>query len=233
MTGKEGFILSDTVALSKDEARLRLEQQSRFCATDWPVSVHEAHTLRAHVTVGGEDASGRVHPLAPCRAESIHSGHTLLGANHVLLWIFTLITNAFNLFYFETYSPTRNTFSPCIWKSLDRIKNEHISKSNTWYSHDANLSSSCGTGLQAFCAGDASLGAPASREQPVPLQECAPVTGSERKTSHCHVGLFAMPHTLSFKAESDLFLHQILQMGDPLCILWVTADIVLIKEGLL
>ena len=38
---------------------------------------------------------------------------------------------------------------------------------------------------------------------------------------------------MKFKAESDLLLHQILQMCDPLCVLWMTADVVLIKEGLL
>lgn len=67
----------------------------RCYSGDWPVSVYEAHTLRAHVTVGGEDASGRVDPLAACRAESIHAGDTLLGPNHILLWIFTLLTNAY------------------------------------------------------------------------------------------------------------------------------------------
>lgn len=40
------------------------------------------------------------------------------------------------------------------------------------------------------------------------------------------------PPMMNFKAESDLLLHQILQMCDPLCVLWVTADVVLIKEGL-
>ncbi len=35
------------------------------------------------------------------------------------------------------------------------------------------------------------------------------------------------------KADPDLFLHQVLQMCDPLCVLWVAADVVLIKEGLL
>ena len=38
---------------------------------------------------------------------------------------------------------------------------------------------------------------------------------------------------MDIKAESDLFLHQILQMCDPLRILWVTADVILIKERLL
>lgn len=38
---------------------------------------------------------------------------------------------------------------------------------------------------------------------------------------------------LKYKSESNLFLHQILQMCDPLCILWVAADVVLVKEGLL
>lgn len=63
---------------------------------DGPVSVYEAHTLRAHVAVGGEDASGRVHPLAPGGGESIHGGHALLRTDHILLWIFTPITSAFN-----------------------------------------------------------------------------------------------------------------------------------------
>lgn len=52
---------------------------------DRPVSVYEAHTLRAHVAVGGEDASGRVHPLAPSGGESIHGGHALLRTDHILL----------------------------------------------------------------------------------------------------------------------------------------------------
>lgn len=43
------------------------------------------------------------------------------------------------------------------------------------YSRGVNLSSLGGTGLQASCAGDASQGAPASREQQGPLRECAPV----------------------------------------------------------
>lgn len=38
---------------------------------------------------------------------------------------------------------------------------------------------------------------------------------------------------MDIKAESDLFLHQILQMCDPLCILWVTANVVFIKKRLL
>lgn len=121
---------------------------------DWPVSVHEPYTLRAHVAVGGQDASGRVDPLAPCRCKSIPSRHTLLGPDHILLWIFTLITQ---------------TMARC----------HRLTRSNTTYSHDVNLSSSCGTGPRAFCAGDASLGAPASREHPVPPRVCAPVTGNE------------------------------------------------------
>lgn len=66
---------------------------------DWPVSVHEAYTLRAHVAVGGQDASGGVDPLAPCRSESISASYALLGPNNILLWIFTPIT--FNLLHID------------------------------------------------------------------------------------------------------------------------------------
>lgn len=38
---------------------------------------------------------------------------------------------------------------------------------------------------------------------------------------------------MMIKADPHLFLHQVLQMCDPLCVLWVAADVVLIKEGLL
>ena len=53
---------------------------------------------------------------------------------------------------------------------------KHEKLSHKWdYSHDVDLSSSCGTGLQAFCAADASLDAPASRGQPGQRRGCAPV----------------------------------------------------------
>lgn len=101
----------------------------------------------------------------------------------------------------------------------------------TWsYSHDVNLSSSCGTGPQAFCAEDASLGAPASRERPAPLPECAPVDEIRRTISEQDVYSVIVCVCCTFP---DLFLHQILQVRDPLRILWVTVDVVLIKEGLL
>ena len=48
----------------------------------------------------------------------------------------------------------------------------------------------------------------------------------------CESVKLAVPFMINLKAESDLLLHQILQVCDPLCIFWVTADEVLIKEGL-
>lgn len=42
----------------------------------------------------------------------------------------------------------------------------------------------------------------------------------------------SVSHMIKSKAESDLLLHQIFEMCDPLCVFWVTADVVFIKEGL-
>lgn len=47
-------------------------------------------------------------------------------------------------------------------------------------SRGATQSSSCGTGPLAFCAVDASLGGPASHEQPDPPQECGPTARNQQ-----------------------------------------------------
>lgn len=131
--------------------------------------------------------------------------------------------------------------SACVSAKIT-LKQKHETLSHMWdHSHGVNLSSSCGTGPQAFCAGDASLDAPASHEQPAPLRGCAPVARNQKKKHkrehflHYNVSIqLAVPQLImDIKAESDLFLHQILQMCDPLRILWVTADVILIKERLL
>ena len=188
-----------------------------LCVCGWPVSVHEAHTLGAHVAVGGQDASGRVDPLAARRAESIHAGHALLGPNHILLWIFIPLTHRLKQWAFY---PTQDS------------QHKLVKQSHKWAnSRDVNLSSSCGTDRQAFCAGDASPGAPASRGRPVPLRGCAP----EGKKHRHRVSLFEQRISMiwwTFKAKSDLFLHQILQVCDPLRVLWVAADVILVKESL-
>lgn len=49
----------------------------------------------------------------------------------------------------------------------------------------------------------------------------------------CESDELLLCHVMNSKAEADLLLHQILQMCDPLCIFWVTADVVFVKEGLL
>lgn len=96
------------------------------------------------------------------------------------------------------------------------------------FSHGVSLSASCGTGPRAFCAGDASPDAPASHERPAPLPGCAPVY----RKSDGHWDALPPQFRIRIETEPYLFLHQILQMCDPLRILGVTADIVLIKEGL-
>lgn len=187
------------------------------CVCDWPVSVHEAHTLWAHVAVGGQDASGRVDPLAARRAKSIHAGHALLGPNHILLWIFIPLTHRLKQ---RAFYHTHDS------------QHKLVKRSQKWAnSHDVNLSSSCGTDRQAFCAGDASLGAPASHGRPVPLRGCAPEGKSTIIMWVCSKQRISRIWW-TFKAKSDLFLHQILQVCNPLRVLWVAADVVLVKESL-
>lgn len=158
---------------------------------DWPVSVYKPHTLRAHVTVGGQDSSGRVDSCTTCRNESIHARYTLLGSNNVLLWIITLLTHAwkhstYNMLHpLQTCKYVETHITNYILKKQNiktkMAPTKHENRSPTWnYSHDVNLPSSCETGLPAFCEGDASLDAQASREQPAPLREYAPVVKKKK-----------------------------------------------------
>lgn len=95
--------------------------------------------------------------------------------------------------------------------NINKPPTKHVNQIHMWnYSHGVNLSSSCGTGLQAFCEGDASLDAQASREQPAPLQECVPVIKKKIRRTRTENYVYSNYHvSLTSSLSYDQFQIQV------------------------